>query len=93
MPQSRTRNKHHGYHPHRNHQQQTSLSANPKKDKRSHNNTALFFTAFIGLMGASIGFLVYDSNWMSIIIGALVGGAAGYVIGNYIEKVAHAQRS
>ncbi|MCO4291444.1 hypothetical protein NF867_01030 [Solitalea sp. MAHUQ-68] len=85
MPQSRTRNKHHGYHPHRAHQNQSSATSH-RPITPSKSNTELFFSSFIGFMGAVIGFFMFDNHWVAVLGGTIIGAGIGYFIGRIIAK-------
>ncbi|POY36081.1 hypothetical protein C3K47_12850 [Solitalea longa] len=85
MPQSRSRKKNHGYHPHRNHQGQSSVM-HSSTSAPVRKNTELFFASFFGFMGVVIGFFMFDNHWAAVLGGAVIGAAIGYFIGRLVTR-------
>ena len=76
MPQSRKR------HIHREHHQPASISG--RQRTRGRITWAILFAVF----GLLIGFFAAGGNYVVCLLGALIGGAIGYMIGRNMEEAA-----
>jgi hypothetical protein len=76
MPQSRKRQGHHPY---------KKTSNIPSSQRTSgHLTWAILFAIFAVL----ICFFAFSSNWIILLVGAIIGAAIGYVVGRNMEKSA-----
>lgn len=73
MPNSRKRRKH------QNHQPQ-------HRERKQSGRTAILLTIIVAIFGMLIGGFASEANVVWMLISALVGAAAGYVIGKNMER-------
>ena len=77
MPHSRHRHKHESHQPHHH-------PAQPKPTRKA-TPIVTFLAAIFGLVVAA---MASESDWLWMIIGAIVGAVAGYLIGKNIDSAA-----
>ena len=77
MPHSRHRHKHESHQPHHH--------PAPPKPTRKATPIVTFLAAIFGLVVAA---MASESDWLWMIIGAIVGAVAGYLIGKNIDSAA-----
>lgn len=77
MPQSKKR-------PHAHPQQH--LAPNNKTGVKKNNKLTAIAIIFFGLIGLGMSFFMADGNIIWMIIGAILGTAAGYIFANEMMK-------
>ncbi len=79
MPESKSRHPH-KHSPHYN--ENSDIHAKPKKA----NNAIVVAVLFFGLLGLGFSFFINGSSIPVLVAGAVVGGIAGFLFGNQINK-------
>lgn len=75
MPRSKTRKHHHDHHP-------TPGTARPSKTKSAVTASMVFFV----LIGIGIAYFAAGASLLWLLVGAVVGGVAGYFFGGQLDR-------
>ena len=75
---ARSHHRHKKYHPAQYH---------PVSSKSKRKTATTIFIIFLGIFGLGVGYFAAGSIF-SLIIGAIIGSVAGYLIGHNLDKMA-----
>lgn len=81
MPQSKSRHPH-KHHPH--HDKPATSSAAPKHKKT--NQSIIVTIIFFALIGFGVSFFIAGTSVIGLLIGAVLGGVAGYIFALQVNK-------
>ncbi|MDO9376127.1 MAG: hypothetical protein Q7T76_17015 [Ferruginibacter sp.] len=78
MPQSKNRPRHHQHHPH-------AGGSHPHTSRRK-TSPVIIAVLFFALFGLGISYFVSGSSKLAMLVGTIIGGAAGYLFGQQINQ-------